>query len=72
MIQDEMGGDFLGFAEDVERLKHVVVGKTNYKDSTQALGSPKFESASKLKNEEEIEDNQIDDMLRIKMEGNLQ
>jgi hypothetical protein len=71
MLQDEIGMNFLEFSDDVEMLKHVVVDETNYKDCTQALVRPKFDNTAKLKNEEEIEDNQIDDMLRIKMEGNF-
>jgi hypothetical protein len=40
--------------QDVNRLKHVIVGETHFKDSTQALISPNFDSKAKLRKEEDI------------------
>jgi hypothetical protein len=63
VLQEEMCGDFMGFAENRETMRHAIIGGADYKDITQELIYSNFDSKAELVEEEKLEevfDNQIE------------
>jgi hypothetical protein len=74
VLHEEIGDDFMGYAEDVEKFRPVIVGGTDYKDIAQALIYHNIDSKAELNEEERMEevfDDQVDKMIIVADEKDI-